>query len=70
MFTFGEALFFQFFIWFIFLCALYFVVKWAVKNAINQSMLFSDEERGSNHKREVAKAEERWNLKDEKDAGE
>lgn len=29
----------------IILIALYFIIKWGVKNGINQSMLFSDEDR-------------------------
>lgn len=42
----------------LFLIALYFVIKWAVKNGINQSMLFSDEERMKKYEEEMMKFED------------
>jgi Family of unknown function (DUF6019) len=43
---------------FLFLIALYFVIKWAVKNGINQSMLFSDEEREKKYEEDMKQIEE------------
>lgn len=40
------------------LVALYFVIKYAVKNGINQSMLFSDEERRKKLNQDLKKIEE------------
>ena len=41
----------------------YFVIKWAVKNGINQSMLFTDEQRKKQHEEEVANINESLNNK-------
>lgn len=42
----------------VFLSALYFVVKWAVKNGINQSMLFTDDDRRKKYEDDMKKVEE------------
>lgn len=41
----------------------YFVIKWAVKNGINQSMLFTDEQRKIQFEKEVASVNENINNK-------
>ena len=41
----------------------YFVIKWAVKNGINQSMLFTYEQRKKQHEEEVANIIESLNNK-------
>lgn len=42
----------------LFLIALYFVIKWGVKNGINQSMLFTDAERQKKFEEEMKQIEE------------
>lgn len=41
----------------------YFVIKWAVKNGINQSMLFTEEQRKIQSDKEVASLNEKLNNK-------
>jgi len=36
--------------------AFYFVVKWAVKNGINESMLFTDEDRKRKYEEDLKKS--------------
>lgn len=42
----------------VFLIAMYFVIKWAVKNGINQSMLFSDDDRRIKYEEDMKQFEE------------
>ncbi|WP_180953727.1 DUF6019 family protein [Bacillus sp. T33-2] len=39
----------------ILLIVLYYVIKWAVKNGINQSMLFSNEDRRKKYEEDMKK---------------
>jgi hypothetical protein len=47
----------------LFLITLYFVIKWAVKNGINQSMLFSDDDRKKKYEEDMKKIDDELKKK-------